>query len=147
MHEARGQSHSRTSPATQVTCLPDAAFFPLPRVAFHLASVIHLSFSTCDRDSCVADSSPLCFSNFAFSVCFSFSGAAIFHFLSPVFLWRVNILVFFFLFFDLFFQIEVITRQKMFPCMIVACLKKVEMCCSRHTHMVKICCSPRGNDV
>lgn len=34
---------------------------PLPRVAFHLACVIHRSFSRWDRDSCVADTSPLCF--------------------------------------------------------------------------------------
>lgn len=61
MHKASGQSHSRTSPAIQVTCFPDADSFPLPRVAFHLVSVIHLSFSRQDRDSCVADTSPLCF--------------------------------------------------------------------------------------
>lgn len=61
MHKARGQSHSRTSPAIQVTCFPDAGSFPLPRVAFHLVSVIHLSFSRWDRDSCVADTLPLCF--------------------------------------------------------------------------------------
>lgn len=61
MHKARGRSHSRTSSAIRVTCFSDASSFPLPRVAFHLVSVIHLSFSRWDRDSCVADTLSLWF--------------------------------------------------------------------------------------
>lgn len=72
MHKARGQSHSRTSPAIQVTCFPHAGSFPLHRVAFHLVSVIHLSFSRWDRDSCVADTSPLCIFYFAVTGFFFF---------------------------------------------------------------------------
>lgn len=72
MHKARGQSHSRTSSAIQVTCFSDASSFPLPRVAFHLVSVIHLSFSRWDRDSCVADTLSLCFLFFFILLVFIF---------------------------------------------------------------------------
>lgn len=66
MHKAPGQSHSRTSPAIQVTCFSDAGSFPLPTVAFHLASIIHLYFFRWGREFCVADTLPLlCF----FSYC------------------------------------------------------------------------------
>lgn len=77
MHKARGQSHSRTSPAIQVTCFPDAGSFPLPRVAFHLASIIHLSFSRWDRLLCCWHLAPL-FLLFAFSSFFcSFTVASL----------------------------------------------------------------------
>lgn len=61
MHKARGQSHSRTSSAIQVTCFSDAGSIPLPGVAFHLVSVIHLSFSRWDGGSCAADTLSCCF--------------------------------------------------------------------------------------
>lgn len=74
MHTAPGQSHSRTSPAIQVTCFSDAGSFPLPAVAFHLASVIHLYFCRSGRESCVAETLPcLCFLFFVVAAILSFS--------------------------------------------------------------------------
>ena len=71
MHEARGQSHSRTSPAIQVTCFPWRRLFPITQSGISF-SFRHSSFSGWDRDSCVADTLPLCFSLFFFFISLSF---------------------------------------------------------------------------